>query len=745
MRSTDSKRHGRTGAGRAGVLGAVVMVGCVVVACSGSPTSTTTPRPSRTEPAKQWRFRSLSDMDPVRDLVSTEEHLWVATPGGLLRYSIDGGRPLRVTGAAGPGGDRVVGVAADDQGRVWALSEGGLARFDRGAWSRPTGPLPDVGELTSLAVGADGAVWVGGSQGLIHHDGESWSRWFTDAEVSTLALSPDEGGGVWVGTRTEGVRHLAPDGVISEHISDRGMPCHGIRSLVTTEGGGLWAICQRGNGSVLAHFDGTRWNAMTAELSEQPLDLARSRHRIILLTTSHLWRITDREPEQELGPGSVPLTEIFRGDPARPRRQQSRPTPATGEPGEREVGLGLPPADFAPPIELPPPSPNAPPPPPPYLRPIDVQVRQGAALVECDERGIWIGTQGLGAIRVMGRDEEMAYRTLDLLVTERPFSVAADGEGHAWFLTRDLRAGQLSGRGLRFEPVQIEEDPTAGVQLLSFGSRGFDAYAFGRFRGRNLIRIYQHAGGRWVELLTRELDLGGGAGEAEEEDGGEDGEAPSAEPRDEALFEFSFFEVDPRGRFWIGLRVREPGASSATPRGVAVIDLETEESTYHGREPRGPGAVRIPDDVAMVAFTSAGDAWLGGLNGAVLLGEDGTVEEYTEANGLRGGIVNDLAVDDRDVVWVATPSGVGRYQENRWRFFLDDWPEDMHVGSLAFDSHGELWTGGNRGAVHYNGDRWETITEDDGLLANRIRSVHVDGQDRVWFVTEAGISLLLRE
>jgi len=658
-------------------------------------------------------------MDPVRDIASTSEHLWVATPGGLLRYPLAGGDPLRVTGSAGAGGQRFIAVGADSRDHLWALSEGGVARFDDGAWSRPTGPLPEVGEITSMAVAQDGTVWVGGSGGLVHHNGENWARWTTEAEVTSLSLSPDAGGGLWVGTTSNGIWHMAPDGTVSEHVSDRGMPCNAVRSLVAGQGGTVWAICQRGNGSILARFDGTRWVALTAALTEHPVDLARSRHRIILLTDSHLWRIAEREPESELGSDEVSLAAVFRGDPARPRRHRARPSPASDDPAERTIGERPPTVLFVPVISLP--APAGEPEPLPYLRPVDVRVRPGASTLACDERGIWIGTTGLGVTRVMGRGEEMVYRTLDLLVSERPFTVAADGEGRAWFLTRDLRAGELSGSGEEFDPVRVEQNPTAGIQILSFGSRGIDAYALGRFRGRNIIRIYQHVSGNWAELLTRELDVG------------------------EASAEFGFFEVDPQGRFWIGLSLRQGDASEPIPSGVFMVDLEVEEVTYHGQEPRGPGAVELSNDIRVVDFTSTNDVWLGGFSGAILLHPDGTMERFSEANGMLGDMVNDLAVDDQDIPWVATPEGVGRYQEGSWRFFLDDWPDGMHVASIAIDSRGELWTGGNRGAVHYDGSDWETITARDGLVTDRILSVHIDGRDRVWFVTEDGISLLFRD
>jgi hypothetical protein len=710
-----------TGASRGRKLRAAISAIVIVAGCSGPTERVTTPEPEAGRDARdqRWVVDSFSDMDPVRALVTTPEHLWIATPGGLLRYALGGGDPLRLTGNAGPGGQRMVAVVAGPRGLLWALSEGGVAFFEEGAWSRPSaGPLPEVGDLSAMTVGADGSVWVGGSRGLVSTDGRSWARWTAEAEVTCLSASPDADGGLWVGTNAQGIWHVASDGMVSQHVADRGMPCGTVRAIEAVAGGQVWAICQRGEGSVLAHHDGTRWTALTAPLPERPEDLARSRDRILVLTSSHLWRIADRAPEQPLSTGDVALSEVFHGDPARPRRQLVRPGPASDAPESRSTAE--PPAStaFVHPFELA--RPDGETPLPPILRPVDVQVRQGARVVECDERGIWIGTNGLGVTRVTGRGEERVYRTLDLLVTERPFTVAADGEGRAWFLTRDLRAGQLSSLGGYFEPVTVERDATAGIQVLSFGSRGTDAYALGRVRGRNTIRIYQFAGQQWTELVTRDLDFG------------------------EVAAELSFFEIDPRGKFWIGVLLPRAPGSEPVRRGVIVVDIENEETTFHGQEPRGPGAVQIPDDIAVVDFTASGDAWLGGLNGAVLLRPDGTMRQFSEANGLQGDIVSDLAVDRNDVPWVATPSGVGRYQDGSWRFFLDDWPREMNVGSLAIDSRGQLWTGGTRGAVHYDGMRWETITTREGLVSDRIRSVHVDGRDRVWFVTDAGISLLER-
>lgn len=682
-------------------------------------------------------------MDPVWAMASTEEHLWVGTSGGLLRYALDGGTPFRLSGSTGPGEGAVVAVTTDSRGRLWALSEGGLGRYDSGAWSRPVGIVPHVGVVSAMNVMDDGTIWVGGSKGLTSNGGGGWVRWSLDDAVTDI-VKADDGEGFWIGTARTGVWHVADDRMISKHVQDRGMPCSEVHSLIAGDGE-VWALCNRSGSAILARFDGDRWFGYTASLSDRPVQLGKCRRGVVLLTDDELWQVVEREsPEEALRDGDLLMSPIFRGERMRPQRFRIRPSPAEERPSTHQAATHrrapsfaqATPEDTLPEEERPPSL---------ILRPVAVPFGEEPTHVRCDEKGVWVGTRGLGVTRLARGGRVTHYRTMELVVTDRSFTVAADDEGRAWFLTRDLRAGILdSSTDERFEPALIEHDATAGIQILAFGSRGLGAYAFGRVRGANVIRIYQHVRGEWVEMFSRELRFGP-EDEIDEESDEEPDEETSVVRAPEPLVDFSFFEIDPQGRFWIGLRMPTSTESRVqAPRGVLVIDLEREEVTHHSQEPRGPGGQQIPNDISVVDFTSNGDAWLGGLHGVIVLGADGSVRRFSESNGLTGEVVNDLAIDDDDVPWVATPEGLGHYEQNTWRFFLDNQPENLHVSSLAVDSRGELWAGGNRGAIHYDGTRWEVFTTRDGLIADRISSVHIDRQDRVWFVTEAGISMLTR-
>jgi hypothetical protein len=759
------------------LLGAGLSLCVAAAACSSGGSGSTTPE-SPPPAAEQRSWRSFSDMSPVEAVESTPEHLWVGTAGGLLRYPIDGGDPLRIAEDSGPGGQRIVEIESDERGRVWALSDRGLGVYEDGAWSRPTGALPDVGTISALALTTDGTVWVGGSKGLVANGG-TWVRWAGEDEVTVL--EPIAGSNeFWVGTRQGGIWHVDAERMVSKHVRERGMPCGAVRSLVAGDGV-VWALCSRGDGSIIARYDGTRWQGLTAKLPDRPVDLARCRKGVVLLTESALWQVVERagDAPAPAAEGQVPMAVVFEGAPMVAQRFKIQPTQNVGDTPVTHLVAN--PSAIEPFVEAsgPPPRPDGITPlPPPLLKRVDVRIGEDPTLARCDERGIWVGTEGLGVTRIGRGGQVSPYRTFDLVITERPFTVAADDDGRAWFLTRELSAGYLENTGEgRFAHAQVEPEATAGVQILFFASRGAGAYAFGRLRGSNVVRIYQHAGGQWSEIIERELAFAPTEEQQEAEQerireetrerrrrreerrlrreqeaaqGAPKEEREGAEPAPAAsppvLADFSFFEVDPQGKFWVGILLpAEDGSGQLVPAGVAVIDLEVEEVTYHGERPSGPGAVAIPNDLNVVDFMSSGEPWLGGLHGVIVMRAGGALERFDEATGLNGEVVNDLAIDARGMPWVATPEGLGHYQDNTWRFFLDNQPPHLHVVSIAVDADGELWMGGNRGASHYDGERWEVFTATRaGLISNHVRSVHVDSQNRVWFVTDAGISMLSR-
>jgi ligand-binding sensor domain-containing protein len=654
-------------------------------------------------------------MFAVRDIATTGDHLWVGTNGGLLRYSFSGDEPLRIAGDVGPGGEEIVGLHVDHRGHLWALSGVGLARYDAGAWDSRAGDLPALGMPTSLTSDASGRLWVGGSKGVAAFQNGRWKRWLAQPGITALTFHQED---LWVGTGGRGFYRIETAGTSHWYGPAQQSPCLHVRTLVS-QTDRLWALCQNRSGTILVEFDGRTWTSWTAAVTGSVIDATTTDQGLTLVTTEGLWQLERVTTDQASSSDVQPLVQLSPPQRLEARQQKLRPRPVPRRGGwRRSAGARPPHAPFADTTlaSTHPPSQRW------LLRRLPQRPPPHPTVLHFDQRGLWLGTEGLGVLHFGDSEEPTPYRTLDLVIRERAFTVATDLEGRAWFLSRDLSPGMLgadSEEGFRL--IDIEPDVTAGVQILAFCSRDHASYALGRIRDLPVLRVYVNTEGAWRELMARDVDVL------------------------DANADVSFFEVDPQGRFWLGLVRREPDRAEPVPAGVLVLDHRRPTVTLHGTRPRGPDARRLANIVTSVGFTATGDAWLGGLLGVTVLRKNGQRQRFSEANGLLGEIVADLAVDNDGAPWVATPAGIGTYREGRWHFFNNEQLRGIHVQTLAMDSRGELWAGGNRGLVHYDGQRWEVLTTEEGLLSQRIRSVHVDGHDRVWLVTEAGITLLLRE
>ncbi|WP_044560806.1 two-component regulator propeller domain-containing protein [Azospirillum sp. B4] len=113
----------------------------------------------------------------ISRVVTAGEVTWIATFSGLVRIDADGAKTLYRHEAANPNSlvdDRIIALAVDHAGAVWAGTEHGLNRLDpaTGAVERLAHDKNDPGSLphdyiNSLAEDGQGRLWVGTAQGGI--------------------------------------------------------------------------------------------------------------------------------------------------------------------------------------------------------------------------------------------------------------------------------------------------------------------------------------------------------------------------------------------------------------------------------------------------------------------------------------------------------------------------------------------------------------------------------------------------
>lgn len=88
------------------------------------------------------------------------------------------------------------------------------------------------------------------------------------------------------------------------------------------------------------------------------------------------------------------------------------------------------------------------------------------------------------------------------------------------------------------------------------------------------------------------------------------------------------------------------------------------------------------EDLRCVAFSPNGDVWGGTSEGACRL-RDGKWRYFWGKRWLPGNIINDIAIDEHDIVWLATDKGVAKIEEKP--ISLSD--KAFHYESLTSDRH----------------------------------------------------------
>ncbi len=200
-------------------------------------------------------------------LVDRQGRLWIATGGGGIRLKRQPFAPEKVFDWEDGLPTRVLVLAEDSVGAIWAGTFEGLFRFAHGVWRSPFSQelLPSD---TVTALLADGPVmWVGTDAGLVRYDArdDSVQEQPALAGQSIEALMLDGQAVLWAGTRAAGLWQRQADGSWSMHLHDPTnagtLPGNWIISSGLAPDwrapGSLWAIVhQKG----LVYWDGRTWS-----------------------------------------------------------------------------------------------------------------------------------------------------------------------------------------------------------------------------------------------------------------------------------------------------------------------------------------------------------------------------------------------------------------------------------------------------------------------------------------------------
>ena len=180
------------------------------------------------------------------------------------------------------------------------------------------------------------------------------------------------------------------------------------------------------------------------------------------------------------------------------------------------------------------------------------------------------------------------------------------------------------------------------------------------------------------------------------------------------------FDWDHEGVVWM-----------ATHMGVACYDGKT---IQHFATKDGLAG----ENTRTVLCDPTGKMWIGAWPGGVSIFDGQTFTPYLEP--LLGMCVFCSCVDAHGQIWLGAEEGVNCYDGNKWfSLSVEDGLVDRWVNAVFCDAEGIIWFGTQGGVSRYDGEIFTNYTRADGLLDECVNAIYKDRQGRLWVGTEAGV------
>jgi len=243
-------------------------------ATSEPPTAEPAATPLPPSPPADFTWQSWTAANRVRTVFVKGGELYAAGPGGITVWNTADGTVLRrYTTGDGLPHPNIFSVWVDDDGTLWAATEGGLGRLNPGEsdWT-VYGPDDGLDSQLVTSVVRAGELLIVGSQysdregsGLNLFDGQSWQAApnfpsvhqdlaLEAGKLSTFVnvILPAPDGLLWVGTSVGLGRYERDSQTWTRYTTDDGLPDNNIFSLYVDQAGVLLV----GTGVGAARFDG---------------------------------------------------------------------------------------------------------------------------------------------------------------------------------------------------------------------------------------------------------------------------------------------------------------------------------------------------------------------------------------------------------------------------------------------------------------------------------------------------------
>lgn len=554
-------------------------------------------------------------------------------------------------------------------------------------------------DIKALARDADGYIWMGTADGLARFDGVGVQVWQHDPGKSgslpgnlVQALHVDKANRVWVAVENAGLVWLDADRQVLRHVRGEQHPV--LRSE------DVWALASDADGLWIGTFGGGLYRLRMQAGSQQPRIEALAGDgqglpsdtvlSLAVAADGRIWVATDKG-----------LASFVEGQPARP------------EPLPGDVPMPL------------------------------------VYSVTLQADGLWVGTSvGVFQRDAGGRWSQPSWSSM----FERPRAmtgIASEQDGSRWIISQRglwrARAGgvpeqvPLGGPGISRAIGTLLLDDNGALWVPVFGA----GLGYLRTDWRRLAQFSQHLGGLRGESyfgMAAARDggvwLAGSNGEVERLDRAGNVHVQGEHLRQRmAGTRLSAALEDASGRLWLGHRT-----------GLLRVDVHGAVTEWHAGSASDP----VPRGfISHLRGDRADRLWLVVPGAGVQRrnGDNGKVEldlPAGDASGLGMADIKAMVLDAQEQPWLATSSGVLRFDPRRERFEPVPGLDGEAVNALDFDAAGDLWLQRLSGLSHYRqqGGGWQRMQQvgiDEGLPAVAAAAMAVDHHGQVWLSTTRGL------
>lgn len=138
-----------------------------------------------------------------------------------------------------------------------------------------------------------------------------------------------------------------------------------------------------------------------------------------------------------------------------------------------------------------------------------------------------------------------------------------------------------------------------------------------------------------------------------------------------------------------------------------------------------------------------GALWIGTFGSGLAIYEPGrgVTRVFSKDNGLANGFVQDILLDSKGLIWVATEGGISRISRPDYtivNYTANDGLASDDISSVAEDRDGNLWFGTFDGGISFfDRNSFQTFNKDDGLRSNVAYNILKSDDGTPWFCLDA--------